>query len=109
MTNLVEVVKILRDGGVTGMGIIAAFHRRRLAALGAQNLRMFEMAEGTFPAGTVMAAGALDEVEIVRQVKEALDVPRDFDILGHIHAHPPMRPDENCVKLVSLFSSPYAC
>jgi hypothetical protein len=57
-------IKILRDGGVKGSGIIEAYHERRVAPLMARVLLMHRMVPVARLEGTVLAKGPLVDLEV---------------------------------------------
>jgi hypothetical protein len=53
--------------------------------------------------GTVLVTGGLDQEEIKRCIKSALgSVPPD----AALDFHPPMRPDDDFIEMVSVLHSP---
>jgi hypothetical protein len=58
------IVKILRDGGVKGSGIIEAYHVRRVAPLMARALLMHRMVPVARLEGTVLTEGPLANSEV---------------------------------------------
>jgi hypothetical protein len=57
-------IKILRDGGVKGSGIIRVYHARRVAPLMARTLLMHQMVPITWLEGTMLAKGPLADSEV---------------------------------------------
>jgi hypothetical protein len=58
-------IKILRDDGVKGSGIIEAYHERRVAPLMDHVLSMHQMVPVAWLEGTVLAEGPLADSEVV--------------------------------------------
>jgi hypothetical protein len=88
--------------GVTGAGVIATFHERRVLSLMRQAHRLDEMVPNVSLEGTVLMTGKLDREEIKKRIKSALgSVPPD----AVLDAHLPMRPDDDFIEMVSALHS----
>ncbi|XP_072151344.1 uncharacterized protein [Setaria viridis] len=99
ITGLLQAIEHLKGRGLTGAGVIGAYHARRVAPLMLRVRPLSEMTPGAPTEGTVLATGALAASEIRRRVREALeDKDADYPVPGH----PPMRPDENFVDLGNM-------
>ena len=91
-----------------GLGIISAYHMRRVAPLMRRALPLHMMAPGASLEGTTLAEGALSPSEVAQRIKEAMEPSRDDEgsILEFVYpGHPPMRPEPGHVVLVSLLYS----
>nr|TKW27773.1 hypothetical protein SEVIR_3G279100v2 [Setaria viridis] len=97
ITGLLQAIEHLKGKGLTGAGVIGAYHARRVASLMLRVRSLADMVPGVPTEGTVLAMGALADTEIRQRVEEALD---DKDVDCSVPGHPPMRPDENFVELV---------
>jgi hypothetical protein len=64
ITDHLAAIKILKENGVKGSGIIRAYHTRRVALLMARTLPLYQMAPGAPLEGTVLAVGPLTNSEI---------------------------------------------
>jgi hypothetical protein len=98
--SLLQVVRCLVNAGVTGAGVIAAYHERRVLPLMHQERHLFDMVPGVSLEGTVLVAAPLDRTEVKKRVKSTLGImitDAELDI------HPPMRPDHNAIDLVRHF------
>nr|TKW18612.1 LOW QUALITY PROTEIN: hypothetical protein SEVIR_5G442600v2 [Setaria viridis] len=89
-------IEQLKRSGLSGAGVIGAYHARRVAPL---MLRVRSLAALTPDApteGTALAAGALAASEIRQRIWEALE---DKDAEYPVPGHPPMRPDTGFIDL----------
>jgi hypothetical protein len=85
---------------VTGAGVIAAYHERRVLPLMHQEWHLFDMVPRVSLEGTMLVAVPLDRTEVKKRVKSTLGImitDAELDI------HPPMRPDHNAIDLVRHF------
>nr|XP_034594543.1 nascent polypeptide-associated complex subunit alpha, muscle-specific form-like [Setaria viridis] len=96
ITGLLQAIKRLKEKGLTGAGVIGAYHAQRVAPLMLRVRLLADMVPSAPTQGTILATGALADTEIRQRVREALD---DKDANYPMPGHPPMRPDENFVKL----------
>jgi hypothetical protein len=93
------VVKHLVDAGVTRAGVITAFHERRVLPLMRRARHLDEMVPNAPLEGTMLVMGGLDQEEIKRRIKSVLGiVPPD----AVLNVHPPMRPDDDFIEMVSI-------
>jgi hypothetical protein len=98
------VVKRLVDAYVIGAGVIAVFHERRVLSLMRRACSLDEMVLNTPLKGTVLMMGELDREEIKKRIKSVLrSVPSD----AVLDTHPPMRPDDDFIEMVSALHSSY--
>jgi len=83
-------IRILKERGRKGLGIIDAYHTQRVAALMSRTLPLYLMAPGASLDGTTLADGALSPSEVVRRIKEAMEPPRDDadDVLEFVYLVP---------------------
>jgi hypothetical protein len=94
-------IRILKEIGLKGLGIIRAYHARRLAPL---------MAPGASLLGTTLPEEALPNSEIVLRIKEAMEPPQDeagavLDFIYPVPGHPPMRPEPGFIEFISFLLS----
>jgi hypothetical protein len=83
---------------ITGARVIATFHERRVLPLMRRAGRLDEMVPNAPLEGTLLVTGELDHEEIKRRIKSMLrSVPSDVAL----DVHPPMRPDDGFIKMVS--------
>jgi hypothetical protein len=112
ITDHLAAIKILREDGMKGNGIIGAYHARRVAPLMARTLSMHRMVPVTQLKETVLAKGPLANSEIAQCLKEAMDAPKDsmgatIEFVYPVPRHPPMRPEPGFIRFVSYsLSSP---
>ena len=66
-------IRILKEWGVKGSGIIGAYHTRRVALLMRRALPLHMMVPGASLDGTVLAEGALSPFEVAQRIKEAME------------------------------------
>ena len=89
------------------MGIIDAYHARRVAPLMARALPLHRMMLGMSFEGTVLVDKALPFSEVAQRIKEATEPMKDskgdvLDIMYPVPGHPPMWPEPGFFKFVSL-------
>ena len=92
-----------------GLGIIGAYHARRVAPLMARMLPMHQMVPGVSFEGTVLVDEALPPSEVAQCIKEAMEPTKDSagNVLDHVYlvlGHPPMRPEPGFIDFVSFLS-----
>jgi hypothetical protein len=92
----------LVDADVTRAGVIAAFHERRVLPLMRRARRLDEMVPNVPLEGTMLMMGRLDREEIKKRIKLALESAPPDAVLD---AHPPMRPDDDFIEMVSALHS----
>ena len=91
------------------MGIIGAYHVRRVAPLMMCTLSLHRMMSGISFEGTVLVDEALPFSEVAQRIKEATEPTKDsaggvLDIVYPVPGHPPMRPKPGFFEFVSLIS-----
>jgi hypothetical protein len=96
---LLKALEELREGGLTAAGVVAAIHRRRVLPLTERRLPLSEMTPGVDLEGLEMSSVPISADDLHRWV--AGTVGRlDVDALTQLS----MRPDRECVSLVSVRS-----
>jgi hypothetical protein len=100
------VVKILREDGVKGSGVIGAYHARRVAPLMARALPMYQMVPVASLEGTVLTEGPLANSEIAQRLEEAMDSKKDLsgaviEFVYPVPRHPPIRLELGFIRFVS--------
>jgi hypothetical protein len=96
---LVKALEVLRKGGLTAAGVIAAIHRRRVLPLAERRLPLWEMTLEADLEGSRMSSDPLPVDVLHGRVAVALG-KSDASALSQ----PLMRPDRGCVSLVSVCS-----
>jgi hypothetical protein len=96
---LLKALEVLRKGGLTAAGVIAAIHRRRVLPLAGRRLPLWEMTPEADLEGSRMSSDPLPVDVLHERVAVALGKP-DASALSQ----PLMRPDRGCVSLVSVRS-----
>jgi hypothetical protein len=96
---LLKVLAVLRKGGLTAAGVIAAIHRRRVLPLAERRLPLWEMTPEADLEGSRMSSDPLPVDVLHGLVAVALGKP-DAGALSQ----PLMRPNRGCVSLVSVRS-----
>jgi hypothetical protein len=94
-----KALEVLRKGGLTAAGVVAAIHRRRVLPLTEQRLPLWEMTPEADLEGLRMSSDPLPVDDLHRRVAVTLGKP-DAGALSQ----PLMRPDRGCVSLVSARS-----
>jgi hypothetical protein len=96
---LLEALQVLRDGGLTVAGVVAAIHRRRVLPLTERRLPLSEMMPGVDLEGSRMSSVPLLADDLHRRV---------VGTVGKLDAgaltQPSMRPERGCISLVSVRS-----
>jgi hypothetical protein len=96
---LLETLQVLRDGGLTAAGVVAAIHHRRVLPLKERRLPLSEMTPGVDLEGSWMSSVPLPADDLHRRVA---------DTVGKLDAgaltQPSMRPERGCISLVSVRS-----
>ena len=92
-----------------GLGIIGAYHARRVAPLMARALPLYQMVPGVSFEGMALADEALPPSEVAQRIKEAIEPMKDsigaiLDFVYLESGHPPMRPEPGFVEFVSFLS-----
>jgi hypothetical protein len=65
---LLEAFQVLRDGGLTATGVVAAIHRRRVLPLAERQLLLSEMMPGVDLEGSQMSSVPLPADDLHRRV-----------------------------------------
>jgi hypothetical protein len=91
---LLDALRRLRDGGLTAVGVVTAFHRRQVLPLMARWLRLDQMAEEAPLEGCRMSDASLSTTEVSRRV--AYTVAE----LNQVR----MRPTRGYISLVSMIN-----
>jgi hypothetical protein len=102
-------IKILRENGLNGAGIIGAYHQRRLAPLIGHTLPLHQMIPNAPPKGTVLTEDLVVFFEITHCIKDTMDsqegpASTTHDYLFPVPGCPPMRPEPSFIKFVSSLS-----
>jgi hypothetical protein len=96
---LLEALQVLRDGGLTAAGVVAAIHRRRVLPLAERRLLLSEMTPGVDLEGSQMSSDPLPADDLHRRVAGTVG-KLDVGALTQL----PMRPEHGCMSLVSVRS-----
>ncbi|XP_072151143.1 uncharacterized protein [Setaria viridis] len=96
-SDLLQAIEQLKRNGLTGAGVIGAYHARRVAPLMLRTRPLGAMTPDTPTEGTALATGTLAASEIRQWLREALE---DKDVKYPIPGHPPMRPEAGFIDLV---------
>jgi hypothetical protein len=96
---LLKALEVLRKGGLTAAGVIAAIHRRRVLPLAERRLPLWEMTPEADLEGSQISSDPLPVDDLHGRVAVVLGKP-DVGALSQ----PLMRPDRGCVSLVSVCS-----
>jgi hypothetical protein len=96
---LLEALQVLRDGGLTTTGVVAAIHRRRVLPLAERWLLLSEMTPGVDLEGSQMSSVPLPADDLHRRVAGTVG-KLDAGALTQL----PMRPERGCMSLVSVHS-----
>jgi hypothetical protein len=96
---LLDALQVLRDGGLTAVGVVAAIHRWRVLPLTERRLPLSEMTPGVDLEGSRMSSVPLPTDDLHRRVAGTV---------GKLDAgaltQPSMRPERGCISLVSVRS-----
>ena len=100
----------MTERGVKGLGIIGAYHTRRVTPLISRALPMYLMVPEASLNGMTLADGALTPSKMVQRITEAMEPLRDdvgaaLDFVYPVQGHPPMRPELGYIDFVSSLSS----
>ena len=92
-----------------GVGVIRAYHTRRVAPLMMRACTLYAMAPKVSFDGTTLAEGALPNFEITQRIKEVMEPLQDdtgaaLNFIYPVSGHPPMRPEPGYVIFVSFTS-----
>jgi hypothetical protein len=96
---LLEALQVLRDGGLTAAGVVAAIHRRRVLPLTERRLSLSKMMPGVDLEGSQMSSVPLPADDLHRRVAATVG---KLDV-GAL-TQPSMRPERGCISLVSVRS-----
>jgi hypothetical protein len=94
---LLKALEVLRKGGLTAVGVIAAIHRRRVLPLAERWLSLWKMTPEAELEGSQMSSDPLPPDVLHGRVSVALGKPDPSAL-----SQPLMRPDQGCVTLVSV-------
>ncbi|KAG2578237.1 hypothetical protein PVAP13_6NG185209 [Panicum virgatum] len=98
LSGLLDAIRILKSQGLTGAGVVGAYHKRRVAPIMARALPLDEMrldALADAVARTVLAVGEISDAEITLRLREAFNKP--YPVFP-IPSHPVMRPEVGFVR-----------
>nr|TKW14623.1 hypothetical protein SEVIR_5G178600v2 [Setaria viridis] len=98
-SDLLQAIEHLKRNGLTGAGVIGAYHARRVVPLMLRVRPLGAMTPDAPTEGTTLATGALAASEIRQRLREALE---DRDVKYPVPGHPPMCPEAGFVDLGSL-------
>jgi hypothetical protein len=96
------VLQKLLDRSLTAVGVVAAFHRRRVLPLANRRLRLYEMTPEASVESSQMASTALSIDKLLRWVKGTVG-KADYSAVVV------MRPESGYVSLVSLLFFVFLC
>jgi hypothetical protein len=96
---LLKALEVLRKGGLTAAGVIAAIHRRKVLPMAEWRLPLWEMTPEADLEGSQMSLDPLPVDVLHGRVAVALGKPDACAL-----SQPLMRPDRGCVSLVSVRS-----
>jgi hypothetical protein len=96
---LLKALEVLRKGGLTAAGVIAAIHRCRVLPLAERRLPLWEMTPEADLEGSRMSSDPLPTDVLHGRVAVVLGKPD-----ASAFSKPLMRPDHGCVTLVSVRS-----
>jgi hypothetical protein len=96
---LLKALEELRERGLTVAGVVAAIHRRRVLPLTERRLSLWEMTPGVDLEGLQMSSDPLLADDLHRRVAGTVG-KLDVGALSQLS----MRPDRECVSLVSVRS-----
>ena len=108
LADLLGMIDKLKRGGVAGVGVIGAYHVRRLAPLQDRRLPMWEMGHDFAWEGTCMVDPHAEPRISVRELKARLSeamgkTAADWDSFDYpIPGHPPMLPEQGALQFVSF-------
>ena len=86
-------IRILKERGVKGLGIIGAYHTWRVALLMRRALPLHTMVPGASLDGTALTEGALSSSKVAQRIKEAMEPSEDdagiiLDFVYPVPGHP---------------------
>ena len=96
LRDLLDAIAFLKDRGLRVVGVIGAYHTRRVAPLMARVLPLYGMTPDAQLDGTALAQGPLHDSEVTQRIKETTD---ESDAVFSIQGHPAMWPDAGFVEL----------
>jgi hypothetical protein len=107
LNDLLAALRTLKERGVKGLGIIGAYHTRRVMPLMEHVLPLYQMVPEASFEGTTLADEALPPSEVAQRIKEAMEPTKDsistiLDFVYPVLRHPPMRPEPRFVDFVSF-------
>ena len=101
----------MMENGLKGVGIIRAYHARRVAPLMMHALPLYVMAPEASFDEMALTEGTLPNFEIAQRIKEAMeslwnDVGAALDFVYSVSGHPSMRPEPGYVVFICF---PFSC
>ena len=76
--SMLAAVLRLGAAGLTGSGVVGAYHARRVAPIMVRALSLYAMTPGVKLAGTVMSSEEIRDSEIRQWLKEAFEAPSPY-------------------------------
>ena len=109
INDLLTALQTLKDRGMKGLGIIGAYHTRRVAPLMVRALPLHQMVPEASFEGMVLVDKAIPPSEVAQRIKEAMEPSKDTAgvVLHFVYpmpGHPPMRPEPGFINFVSSLS-----
>ena len=98
LDHILNALRTLKEIGLSGAGVIGAYHARRLAPLMAREYLMYQMVPAISLDDTAKAGERLKDSEIQQRIREALDT---WDGQYPIAGHPAMLPEPSAMVFVS--------
>ncbi|KAG2549180.1 hypothetical protein PVAP13_9KG175926 [Panicum virgatum] len=78
IANQLEAILNLRAAGLTGSGVVAAYHKRRVAPIMARCLMLCQMVSDANLTGTTLAEEEPSAAVIMKRVKDAFETPSPY-------------------------------
>ena len=103
----ITAIHILKENGLKELGVVGAYHSRRVAPLTTRVLPLNAMAPEASFDGTTLAEGKLPNSQITQRIKEAMEPLRDdagatLDFVYPVLGHPLMQPEPGYVVFISF-------
>ena len=107
----IAAIHILKENGLKGLGVIRAYHARKVAPLMTRALPLYTMAPEASFDRTALAEGTLPNSEIAQHIKEAMeplwdDASAALVFVYPVPGHPPLRSKLGYLVLVNF---PFSC